>query len=463
MIFCTTMSEQLCDGAPVWTPLLTLRTRTTDVLHRSLCPHNVTQRRVSLAYMPPSALASTALWCVILLARNAACSDHRLTHGHRHQVAGLPSLRRRPDTNQTSPCTLVTAIDAPTSPVHVYHCPADLAYMFRTAGTTRPSLLVRVIGPHTIYTGLSRQLDTHTHTVSYSVRHTGLHHAFIRVLLEDKPRNNVTGSCLSRLPTVNHTFGVADNDVKHVAHTPPDGDDFCCWQTPATLTDRWTEFHDVSSNQATMRHRYTDLTLNNAHLLPDTTLATCIANATICLYGDSQMRNLRDSLTAFVAAHQLHNASFVYTLLRYPGNLTDALHATRSTPCTHSLFNFGQWPLGWVEYRPWSFGELEGALASFLKRVADLTGHVYWVSTPPFPITHPKVAACPPNDWRLLTHIDTFNEASKALVEKHASIRYIDTFRAMLHLHDFTFDGSHYQEPLSLDVARLVLSQLCEI
>lgn len=405
------------------------------------------------------ALASLAPLVIVLLASTAACnSDHRLAHVRTHG-----DLHHDSDAVPPS-CTAVAVINGTTTDFHVHHCPADRAYLFRTKQPARPSFLVRVVGPHTLFTGLSREVNAHTQAFTYSLRHSGRHYAVIRVLLEDTPRNNVTDACLANwLPVVNHTFYVGEDEVA-AARLAHDAADSCCWQTPNNLTNHWPEYVDVSSNTTDMRRRYNDLTLNTSSLLSDDTLTTCLAHTTtsICLYGDSQTRNLRDSLQAFLSERPAINATLTYTLLRYPVNLTDALHATHDTPCTHHLFNFGHWPLGWVEYRPWTFDELESELAAFLPRIASLAGNVYWVSTEPFPQSHPRVAACPPQDWRMLTHIDTYNDIAKRLVQNHPHIHYIDTFRPMLHLHDFTFDGSHYQEPVAAGVARVVLSRLCE-
>jgi hypothetical protein len=418
----------------------------------------------------PALISLAPLWCVIvLLASTAACSsDHRLAQVRTHGDHRLTHVRKHGDLHHRRDavppyCSTVATINGTTTEFHVYHCPVDRAYLFKTRHLARPSFLVRIVGPHTLFTGLSREVDAHTQAFTYSLRHAGRHHAVVRVLLEDVPRNNVTDACLARLPVVNHTFHVKEDETADTM-LADDAAESCCWQTPNTLTNHWPAYADVSSNTTDMRSRYNDLALNTSRLLSDDALTTCLAHSTsICLYGDSQTRNLRDSLQAFLSERPAISMTLTYTLLRYPVNLTDALHATHDTPCTHHLFNYGHWPLGWVEYRPWTFDELESELAAFLPRIADLPGHTYWVSTEPFPQNHPRVVACPPQDWRMLTHIDTYNDIAKRLVHNHhPHIHYIDTFRPMLHLHDFTYDGSHYQEPVAAGVARVVLSRLCE-
>lgn len=400
--------------------------------------------------------SATILYCAIaMLASQVVCTaDHRLWHVHRHGV-------HRSD--ETAPsCAFLTTINATNNFFHIHHCTADRTFLFHTEQPTRPSFLVRIVGPHTLYSGLSRQLDDHTHAFVYTVRHSGEHHVFIRVLLEDTPRESLADTCMSKLPSTNHTFIVEDEPQSGEPHNRVDTDDYCCWQSSKNLTDNWAEFDDVSSNADTMRQRYNDLTFTSSQLLPDPMLSDCLTNTTVCMYGDSQTRNLVDSIESYVASHDLANTTFVYTTLRYPGNLTEALNTTQSAQCTHSLFNFGQWPLGWVTNPPWTLAQLEQELADFLERIQSVPGYVYWVSTNPFPRTHYRFNVCPHLDWRVLTYIDLYNEAAKAKVAQHASVRYIETFRAMLHLHDFTFDGAHYQEPVGPGVAQLVLSQLCK-
>lgn len=394
--------------------------------------------------------------------RNAS-ANHRRIHLRERMLSGHKS------------CVTLGVIDAAASNITIRHCREQHIYLFETSVASQPSVLIRIVGPKTIFTGFAKSVNERMQVFSYPTPYIGSYHAFVRLLMDDVPDNDVRQACMSTTPTVQHQFQVDSSTLLTRDH-----DHYCCWETNDTFENDWMQYANVLDQADKMTQRYSNISFNFP-MLSDDTLSQCFINATACFFGDSQMRNLHNSIGKLkykdkndippelnAKIHTSTNLTTVFpglkikfTFMAFPNLSSLAAGAPELDYCTHNFYNFGQWPLGWPEGFPWSFQKLDTELNNFLSVVKQKAGLHHWVSTAPHPITYMQTS-CPPTDWRILTHIDTFNERARSIImSNHPTVAYVDTFHPMLHMHDFSFDNAHYQEPVGPDIARYVLSTVC--
>lgn len=231
------------------------------------------------------------------------------------------------------------------------------------------------------------------------------------------------------------------------------------------------------------------------------------ASLPICLIGDSQLRNLGNSLQALAsggacdAVLAQRNKSLCSGRVAYHLSFNDAtsrptmlsrklfakLEARhnfskvfgRNWSCGAVLLNFGQWGISFdrsvKKMSPYSASRYANLVAATLAPlVAYRKAHgvpVAWVSMNPSPLaiaasrrqgTYAKtlmqhrMIECPPREWRMPHVTHAFNEAAREEVAR-AGVDYLDLEPIALDLLDLSFDSIHYQDPVGTALARAVL------
>jgi hypothetical protein len=191
-------------------------------------------------------------------------------------------------------------------------------------------------------------------------------------------------------------------------------------------------------------------------------------NKPICMFGDSQMRNLLNSIGG-----QIHrNTCFPILQQEFRGDCSvdnftfDVIHFPEEwgfenslQECSQVFVNFGQWPASWGSQPvPWGFARYRQGIRAFLKMLVETkTRHqhlkITWVSTNPHPIMQSQMS-CPPIDWRFPHVIDMYNLIAREEVAAFgSSLGYFDAYQIALPLMDLSFDMAHYQGPVGVALA----------
>jgi hypothetical protein len=203
-----------------------------------------------------------------------------------------------------------------------------------------------------------------------------------------------------------------------------------------------------------------------------------ISDHVACLIGDSQTRNLVNSIVDFlgygncnvVEAQNTKTACvalFVrYIPMNYPSEFSPDIIDTYE--CTHAYFNFGQWQLGRTTSPPWSVDTYRREVRKFLLSIAphlmDRGVEVSWMSTNAYPMSSLSISTCPPRDWRVANWISAYNREAFEVVQEVSQllgqrnlITFLDLFKRSNALLEFSFDGSHYQGFIGVALAKTFL------
>ena len=194
----------------------------------------------------------------------------------------------------------------------------------------------------------------------------------------------------------------------------------------------------------------------------------------ICLFGDSQIRNLMNSITAQIDPQacdpvelQLGRASCNYPGFYY-GNFHFFLydndwtteHENRLGDCSHAFINYGQWPGSWGAKTPWSTSKYREFITQFSQRLSELKlmfpdVQFYFLSTN-YHSFSPGMKTCPATDFRFPHIIDSYNDEAREVFSANNIARFIDTTRVIRPLFDLSFDCAHYQGAVGVALANLV-------
>jgi hypothetical protein len=188
----------------------------------------------------------------------------------------------------------------------------------------------------------------------------------------------------------------------------------------------------------------------------------------ICMYGDSQMRNLLNSMggqlnpkSCFPLLQQEYRGDcdvegFQWKGFRYPNQWS---FEDDMPGCSQVFVNFGQWPAAWPSSpSPWGLAQYREAVRTFLATLIETrTRHPHlrftWVSTNPHAIMFFHTA-CPPTDWRFPHILAAYNRiALDEVAATNGSVGFLDTFSIGFPLLDLSFDMAHYQGPVGIAFA----------
>ena len=190
----------------------------------------------------------------------------------------------------------------------------------------------------------------------------------------------------------------------------------------------------------------------------------------VCFYGDSQVRNLVNTITAQIDSAscdpiemQAGRASctapgFAYKTIHYD---TDWNFEDEVEGCSHIFLNYGQWPAAWATDPPWSFAQYRQSVTLFAQQMAGvksrhITTKIYFLSTNlhSFSIL---MTPCPVKDYRFPHIIEAYNLAAReAFSMVQDFVGYIDTNRVIRPLFDLSFDCAHYQGPVGVALANSI-------
>eukprot|EP00291_Cryptomonas_curvata_P009402 CAMPEP_0172202070 /NCGR_PEP_ID=MMETSP1050-20130122/30409_1 /TAXON_ID=233186 /ORGANISM="Cryptomonas curvata, Strain CCAP979/52" /LENGTH=437 /DNA_ID=CAMNT_0012879903 /DNA_START=128 /DNA_END=1442 /DNA_ORIENTATION=+ len=191
----------------------------------------------------------------------------------------------------------------------------------------------------------------------------------------------------------------------------------------------------------------------------------------ICMYGDSQMRNLLNSIggqvnqdTCFPLLQQEYKGDcevdgFRWKAFRYPYEWS---FESDMPGCSQVFVNFGQWPAGWPSSpTPWTFAQYRVAVHDFIAILIETRSRhphlrITWVDTNPHPVMSAQ-ASCPPTDWRFPHVLAAYNRiAREEVLATNGSIGFIETFSISFPLFDLSFDMAHYQGPVGIALANVL-------
>jgi len=197
-------------------------------------------------------------------------------------------------------------------------------------------------------------------------------------------------------------------------------------------------------------------------------------SALICLFGDSQVRNLMNSITAQIDPQacdpielQLGRASCNYPGFHYGNfhfflydNDWSAQHESSLEACSHAFINYGQWPGSWGAKIPWPRHKYKESLIQFSKRLSELkllfpNVQFFFLGTN-YHSFSPGMKSCPATDFRFPHIIDSYNDEAREVFSANNMVGFIDTAKIIRPLFDLSFDCAHYQGAVGVALANLV-------
>jgi hypothetical protein len=209
--------------------------------------------------------------------------------------------------------------------------------------------------------------------------------------------------------------------------------------------------------------------------------ANWTSKTVICMYGDSQIRNLHNSLCGMLFPDTClpdfvqrfkglcqappHALSIRYGSLNYPNEWVYSNEIT-SLGCTHVFVNVGHHPAAHCTVPPWGMQNYRLAIEPLLAALVALKQsmphiQIAWVDTNPCTFIPHWQRQCPAQDWRVPHILHGYNQVARQQVAlTNGSISYFETFRAAFALFDLSFDLSHYQGPVGNALARLLLQRV---
>jgi hypothetical protein len=229
------------------------------------------------------------------------------------------------------------------------------------------------------------------------------------------------------------------------------------WESNATDAS-----NDLSKYKCPPRDDYTTAYSGLRNRAPEVNTSDFKPSGKVCLFGDSQIRNLLNSigglldpLSCFPLLQQIVYRGdcdvdgFQWKGFRYDFQWE---YDEDMRECTHVFLNFGQWPLGWPSQpTPWLFDRYRRAVSTTLQHLIhlkELHPHIKltWVTTNPHTISG-SLLTCPPTDWRYPHLIREYNRIAIDAIQRtsNGSIRVLDTWSIIFPLFDLSFDSAHYQ------------------
>lgn len=202
----------------------------------------------------------------------------------------------------------------------------------------------------------------------------------------------------------------------------------------------------------------------------------CLKKAKLCMWGDSQMRHLHNTIVAALfykddgnlmarKGEALEGPDYItYFPKRWDNFDQDIDGLLASGNCTTVIANFGQWPAGWPEEYPWQFDKYRVYVEAdmvYLKQLERKYSGVrtYWTTTNPHGYAgYGILKGC---EWRTDPVLDRYHNITLELALAH-DMNVLDTYRIAKPLNDLTYDGSHYQGIVGWTLATYGLQSICK-
>ena len=224
-------------------------------------------------------------------------------------------------------------------------------------------------------------------------------------------------------------------------------------------------------------------------LMEDGAIEECAEHLSVCIFGDSHMRHLTNSIIdpSFlnVIDTRSDHSSRASNALQYiddawgecflgrfdgfvHGKLTDG-GCGAPYNCSTVVVNFGQWYishglLGSPAAPRFSANEYGAAVVRAMAnaRIMFPWQRLIWTSMLPHGGGVRMMFTTPPEEWRVDSIIRRYNDAAESHLRRRSPyVEFFDIFRCSNAVHDFTYDGSHYKSPVGREIRRLMLHALC--
>ena len=346
----------------------------------------------------------------------------------------------------------------------VLHCRMHAAsqeghgyFQIRANSTTlHVAAFVRINGP-TIDTILFEPQDNESvWKASYCTHLQGNYSAAVYIYLRSSSPEDIlipgSGVCVDPLFHKPFTF----------LWSAPDTTESQCstlWYWDSNATDA---SNDLSKYKCPPRDDYTTAYSGLRNRVPEVNTSDFKPSGKVCLFGDSQIRNLLNSIgglldpmSCFPLLQQIvYRGDCDVDGFQWKGFRYDFQWAYDEDmrECTHVFLNFGQWPLGWPSQpTPWLFDRYRRAVSATLQHLIhlkELHPHIKltWVTTNPHTMSG-SLLTCPPTDWRYPHLIREYNRIAIDEIQRtsNGSIRVLDTWSIIFPLFDLSFDSAHYQ------------------
>jgi hypothetical protein len=250
---------------------------------------------------------------------------------------------------------------------------------------------------------------------------------------------------------------VNDSEIAHYLHRTRSGTNDSLWPPKHPLIHSLVPDFDNSKKLYFQSKQFStnfiDGTQNYSAL-------SCLLDINVCLWGDSQMRNLHNSalvllknsselnLDALIAdPHTVlegHN-KFHYYGKTYSGFQENIDELLAQNTCQVIIANFGQWPASWSAGYPWSFMEYTthvNADIEFLSKMQEKypKAKLFWMTTNAFAL-HDQIYG---TDWRIDPVLERYNTIANNIA-KNYGIKVMNTFDIAIVLSDLSFDWGHYR------------------
>jgi hypothetical protein len=197
----------------------------------------------------------------------------------------------------------------------------------------------------------------------------------------------------------------------------------------------------------------------------------CLKKAKVCMWGDSQMRHLYNTITSATTGQHPSSKKQVlggggllkYFKKRYDNFEQDLDNLIRFQECRLIIANFGHWAAGPLGGYPWSFDKYQIYVEAdmvYLKSLETKYGFlkILWVTTNPHGYTDWMLKG---TEWRTDPVLARYRDITLSLAAKH-HIDVFDAFSVASPLCDLTYDGGHYNGVVGWTLAGHVLQHICK-
>ena len=206
--------------------------------------------------------------------------------------------------------------------------------------------------------------------------------------------------------------------------------------------------------------------------LLDPVCGNCVKQAKVCMWGDSQMRHLYNTIAEAIFHSAMGtinekdildgHSSLTYTSKLYDNFEQDVEGLLRAGNCSVLVANFGQWPAGWPEGYPWPFEKYKVYLEADMRYLKLLEQkfegiRTFWMTTNP----HGYVRAMADGtEWRTDPVLDAYYRMTLQLASDYG-VELLDTYSIANPLKDLTYDGAHYKGIVGWTLASYVMQSIC--
>jgi hypothetical protein len=208
--------------------------------------------------------------------------------------------------------------------------------------------------------------------------------------------------------------------------------------------------------------------------LLDPAYINCVKQAKVCMWGDSQMRHLYNTIAEalFHSAGVIMNkkevldghSSLTFTMKLYDNFGQDVEGLLRAGNCSVLIANFGQWPASWTEGYPWPLDKYKVYMEADMRYLKILEQkfegiHTFWTTTNPHGYVRTMADG---HEWRTDPVLDAYHKVTLQLASDHG-VNLLDTYSIANPLRDLTYDGAHYKGIVGWTLASYVMQSICKL